>query len=158
MWRPCFLKRVGKNGTGARQFFLLPPPYFWIMPTLYLVFWVGKSTSLPTQLLNVKWEVFNYNNTVLLFAQNPGWAVLTQSITKDGKSRMGMPTQIISRVGTCPLCPPGAGAHKTILLTSSECRSCHATQVDGVLPGRSNRQRSRAGPVNMRRNMRRCSL
>jgi len=36
--------------------------------------------------------------------------------------------------------------------------SFHATQVDGVLPGRSNRQQSPAGPVNMRRNMRRCSL
>jgi len=36
--------------------------------------------------------------------------------------------------------------------------SCHATQVDGVLPGRSNRQQSPDGPINMRRNMRRCSL
>jgi len=41
----------------------------------------------------------------------------------------------------------------TILVT--QCCSCHATQVDGVLPGRSNRQQSPAGPVNMRRNMRR---
>jgi len=39
-----------------------------------------------------------------------------------------------------------------------QCCSCHATQVDGVLPGRSNRQQSPAGPVNMRRNMRRCRL
>jgi len=39
-----------------------------------------------------------------------------------------------------------------------QCCSCHAMQVDGVLPGRSNRQQSPAGPVNMRRNMRRCSL
>jgi len=29
--------------------------------------------------------------------------------------------------------------------------SCHATQQDGVLPGRSNRQQSPAGPVNMSR-------
>jgi len=36
-----------------------------------------------------------------------------------------------------------------------QCRSCHATPQDGVLPGRSNRQQSPAGPVNMRRNMRR---
>jgi len=41
---------------------------------------------------------------------------------------------------------------------NNQCFSCHATQVDGVLPGRSNRQQSPAGPVNMRRNMRRCSL
>jgi len=33
--------------------------------------------------------------------------------------------------------------------------SCHATRQDGVLPGRSNRQQSPAGPVNMRRNVRR---
>jgi len=32
-----------------------------------------------------------------------------------------------------------------------QCCSCHATQVDGVLPGRSNRQQSPAGPVNMSR-------
>jgi len=36
-----------------------------------------------------------------------------------------------------------------------QCCSCHATQQDGVLPGRSNRQQSPAGPVNMRHNMRR---
>jgi len=36
-----------------------------------------------------------------------------------------------------------------------QCCSCHATQQDGVLPGRSNRQQSSAGPGNMRRNMRR---
>jgi len=39
-----------------------------------------------------------------------------------------------------------------------QCCSCHATQVDGILPGRSNRQQSPAEPVNMRHNMRRCSL
>jgi len=37
----------------------------------------------------------------------------------------------------------------------TQCCSCHATQQDGVLPGRSNRQQSPAGPVNMKRNMRR---
>jgi len=44
------------------------------------------------------------------------------------------------------------------LLRVNQCCSCHTTQVDGVLPGRSNRQQSPAGPDNMRRNMRRCSL
>jgi len=39
-----------------------------------------------------------------------------------------------------------------------QCCNCHVKQVDGVLPGRSNRQQSPAGPVNMRCNMRRCSL
>jgi len=38
-----------------------------------------------------------------------------------------------------------------------QCCSCHATQVHGVLPGRSNCQQSPAGPVNMRRNMRRVA-
>jgi len=36
-----------------------------------------------------------------------------------------------------------------------QCCSCHATQQDGVLPGRLNRQQSPAGPVNTKRNMRR---
>jgi len=38
----------------------------------------------------------------------------------------------------------------------SQCCSCHANaiQQDGILPGRSNRQQSPSGPVNMRRNMR----
>jgi len=36
----------------------------------------------------------------------------------------------------------------------NQCCSCHATRQDGVLPGRSNRQQSPAGPVNMRRNTR----
>jgi len=44
------------------------------------------------------------------------------------------------------------------LPTFTQCCSCHVTQVDGVLLGRSNRQQSPAGPVNMKRNMRRCSL
>jgi len=39
-----------------------------------------------------------------------------------------------------------------------KCCSWHATHVDGVLPDQSNRQLSPAGPVNMRRIMRRCSL
>jgi len=37
----------------------------------------------------------------------------------------------------------------------TQCCSCHATQQDGILLGRSIRQQSPAGPVNMRRNMRR---
>jgi len=37
----------------------------------------------------------------------------------------------------------------------NQCCSCHAMQQDGILPGRSNRQQSPAGPVNIRRNMRR---
>jgi len=36
-----------------------------------------------------------------------------------------------------------------------QCCSCHAARQDCVLPGRSNRQQSPAGPVNMRRNIRR---
>jgi len=36
-----------------------------------------------------------------------------------------------------------------------QCCSCHATQQDGDLPGRSNSQQNAAGPVNMRCNMRR---
>jgi len=39
-----------------------------------------------------------------------------------------------------------------------QCCSCHATQQDGVLPCRPNRQQSPAEPVNVRRNMRPCSL
>jgi len=41
-----------------------------------------------------------------------------------------------------------------LMLTCMQCCSWHVTQQDGVLPGRSNRQHSPAGPVNMRRNMR----
>jgi len=44
------------------------------------------------------------------------------------------------------------------IVRGNQCCSCHATPVDGVLPGRSNRQQSPAGPVNIRHNMRRCSL
>jgi len=45
-----------------------------------------------------------------------------------------------------------------LLNVPMQCCSCHATQVDGVLPGRSNRQQSPAGPVNIRRIMRRSRL
>jgi len=47
---------------------------------------------------------------------------------------------------------------KILYLYAIQCCSCHATPQDGVLPGRSNRLQSPAGPVNMRLNMRRCSL
>jgi len=55
----------------------------------------------------------NYHDTVgpTVFAQNSGWAVLTQNISKKGNSEWAMPTLIISRVSTCPPCPPSAGAH-----------------------------------------------
>jgi len=36
-----------------------------------------------------------------------------------------------------------------------QCCSCHATRPDAVLPGRSDSQQNPAGPVSMRRNMRR---
>jgi len=55
------------------------------LPTLDIVFWVGKRTSLPTRSLNVKRELSIYHNTVL-FCTSPGWAVVTQTLFKKGNS------------------------------------------------------------------------
>jgi len=41
------------------------PPLLSNFPTLDMVFWVGKSASLPTQITKYKQELFIYHNTVL---------------------------------------------------------------------------------------------
>jgi len=81
------------------------------LSTLDIELWVGKRASLPTQITKRKTRIVLLSSFGTVFAQNPGWAVLTQTISKKGNSEWAMPTQIISRVGPHPPCPPSAGTH-----------------------------------------------
>jgi len=58
-WVPAqFLQRVGKKGFGAvAPIFFTLPPLLLNLPTLDIVFWVGKSASLPTQITKGKMKI-----------------------------------------------------------------------------------------------------
>jgi len=61
-----------KASAQQRQFFFTLPPLILSLPTLDLVFWVGKCASLPTQITKRKRELFNYHNTILFFHKIQG--------------------------------------------------------------------------------------
>jgi len=52
-------KEVGQERVrrGSCDFFFSLPPYFLNLPTLDIVFWVGKSASLPTQITKRKTRI-----------------------------------------------------------------------------------------------------
>jgi len=78
--------KEGFGGT-ATIFFTLTPLLL-NFPTLDIVFWVGKSESLPTQSLNVKREFFIYHNTVLFLHKSRVGNRHPNSLKK-GKFRVG---------------------------------------------------------------------
>jgi len=61
---------------SADLFFTLPP-LLSNLPTLDRLFWLGKSASLPTKITKRKTRIVYLALDSTVFAQNPGWAVVT---------------------------------------------------------------------------------
>jgi len=84
---------VGKKSKGKKaNLFVFVPPIFYLANPGFSVlgFKWAKAHRCPPRSQNLKRELFNYNNTVLFLPKIQGghWAVLTQSISKAGKSRV----------------------------------------------------------------------